>query len=113
MSWSDTLKGLVASAEQTALPGLVQNLLGAEGLQAVLGKLRDAGLGDQVASWLDSNRANLPISVDQLRAALGDEHIRSIATSLGLPVDAVLDGLAKYLPEAAAAAPEATQQPSS
>lgn len=109
MGWSDALKGLVADAEQTALPGLVQNLLGTEGLQAILGKLRDAGLEDQVASWVDSNRANLPINVEQIRSALGEEHVRSLATSLGLPVDAVLDALAKFLPQAAAAAPDAAQ----
>ncbi len=108
MSWSDALKGavgsLVGEAEQTALPGLVKGVLGAEGLQTILAKLKDAGLGAQVASWLDKNRASLPITPEQLRAALGDEHVQQIAKSLGIPIDAVLDALAKYLPEAAGAA---------
>jgi uncharacterized protein YidB (DUF937 family) len=104
MSWSDTLKGLVGEAEQAALPGLVKGVLGAEGLQTILTKLNDGGLQGQVASWLDKNRDNLPISADQLRAALGDEHVQQIATSLGIPVDAVLAALSKYLPQAASTA---------
>jgi uncharacterized protein YidB (DUF937 family) len=104
MSWSDALKGLVGEAEQAALPGLIKGVLGAEGLQTILAKLNDAGLQGQVASWLDRNRDNLPITADQLRAALGDEHVQQIATSLGIPVDTVLANLSKYLPQAASAA---------
>ena len=108
MSWSDALKGavgnLVGEAEQAALPELVKGVLGNEGLQTILAKLKDAGLGAQVASWLDKNRANLPITPEQLRAALGDQYVQQIAKSLGIPIDAVLDALSKYLPEAANAA---------
>ena len=32
----------------------------------------------------------------------GDEHVRQIAASLGLPVDKVLEGLQQVLPQAAA-----------
>jgi uncharacterized protein YidB (DUF937 family) len=108
MSWSDALKGavgnLVGEAEQAALPGLVKGVLGAEGLQTILAKLKDAGLGAQVASWLDKNKSNLPVTPQQIRDALGDQHVQQIAKSLGIPLDAVVDALAKYLPEAASAA---------
>jgi uncharacterized protein YidB (DUF937 family) len=112
MSWSDTLKGLVGEAEEAALPGLLKGVLGAEGLQTILAKLNDAGLANQVSSWLDKNRDNLPITADQLRAALGDEHVQKIATSLGIPMDTVLATLAQYLPQAAsAAAPSTSAEP--
>jgi uncharacterized protein YidB (DUF937 family) len=108
MGWSDTLKetvgNIVGQAEQGNLPGLVKGVLGEEGLQTVLTKLKDAGLGSQVASWLDKNKDNLPITVDQLRAALGDQHVQQLAKSLGLPVDAVLAALAQHLPQVASAA---------
>jgi uncharacterized protein YidB (DUF937 family) len=102
MSWSDALKGVVGNlVGEAEASGLVKSVFGAEGLQTILAKLKDAGLGAQVASWLDKNRDNLPITPEQLRAALGDEHVQQIAKSLGLPMDAVLDALAKYLPQAA------------
>jgi uncharacterized protein YidB (DUF937 family) len=108
MSWSDALKGavgnIVGQAEQAALPGLIKSVLGTEGLQTILSKLQDAGFDSQVASWVDKNKSNLPISPDQIRAALGDEHVQQIAKSLGIPVDAILAALAEKLPEIANAA---------
>ena len=115
MSWSDTLKGalgnLVGEAEQAALPELMEKVLGQEGLQTILAKLQGAGLAGQVSSWLDKNSNNLPITPEQLRAALGDEHVQQIAKSLGIPMDKVLELLAKYLPEAASAAGPAAAPP--
>lgn len=108
MSWSDALKGavgnIVGQAEQAALPGLLKSVLGTEGLQSILAKLQDAGFDAQVASWVDKNKANLPISVDQIREALGDEHVQQLAKSLGIPVDSILATLAEKLPEIANAA---------
>src|SRR5262245_49787755 len=107
MSWSDELKGavgnIVGQAEQQGFAELIDGALGAEGLQTILAKLKAARFADQVGSWLDKNRSNLPISVDQLRAALGDEHLQQLARSLGIPIDAVLAALAKSLPAAAGA----------
>ncbi|HVZ05240.1 MAG TPA: YidB family protein [Hyphomicrobium sp.] len=103
MSLSDVLKGAfgnaVGQAEQAALPDIMKSVLGTEGVQAILAKLQDAGFDKQVASWIDQNKSNLPISVDQLRAALGDEHIQQLAKSLGIPIDTILAGLADKLPE--------------
>jgi uncharacterized protein YidB (DUF937 family) len=108
MSWSDALKGavgnIVGEAEQSALPTLLRSLLGAEGLQTILAKLKDAGLGDQVSSWIDKNRDSLPVSPEQIRAALGDEHVQQLAKSLGIPIEDVLAALSDKLPEVAEAA---------
>ena len=116
MSWSDALKGavgnLVGEAEQAALPGLVQKVLGDEGLQSVLAKRQGAGSAAQVQSWLDKNKDNLPITPEQLRAALGDQHVQQIAKSLGIPMDKVLDAMAKFLPAAVNAAGPAVAPPS-
>jgi uncharacterized protein YidB (DUF937 family) len=104
MSWTDAVKGLIGQAEQAAVPELINRFMGPEGLQTVLAKLKDAGFAAQVSSWLDKNKANLPITPEQLQAALGDQHVQQIAKSLGIPLDTVLDALAKYLPEAVSAA---------
>ena len=116
MSWSDTLKGavgnLVGEAEQAALPELMKKVMGEEGLQSVLAKLQNAGLAAQVQSWLDKNKDNLPITADQIRKALGDEHVQQIAKSLGIPMDKVLEAMAKFLPAAVNAAGPAVAPPS-
>ena len=108
MSWSDAIKdavgNLVGEAEQAALPDLVKKVLGNEGLQSILAKLQDAGLQAQVSSWIDKNKTNLPITPEQIRTALGDEHVQQVAKSLGIPMDKVVDVLAKFLPAAASAA---------
>jgi uncharacterized protein YidB (DUF937 family) len=115
MSWSDTLKGavgnLVGEAEQAALPELMKKVMGEEGLQSVLAKLQSAGFAAQVQSWLDKNKDNLPITADQIRKALGDEHVQQIAKSLGIPMDKVLEVLAKFLPAAVNAAGPAVAPP--
>jgi len=86
--------------------------MGDEGMQSMLAKLQDAGFAKQVQSWLDKNKDNLPITPDQLRKALGDQHVQQIAESLGIPMDQVLDALAKFLPAAVNAAGRAVAPPS-
>ncbi len=108
MTWSDALKGVVGNivgqAEQAALPDLIKNVLGNEGLQTILAKLQGAGLGEQVQSWFDKNKDSLPVTPEQIKGALGDEHVQQIAKSLGIPVDAITAALAKELPAIADAA---------
>ncbi|HWB44009.1 MAG TPA: YidB family protein [Hyphomicrobiaceae bacterium] len=106
MSWSDALKSslgdILGQAEATALPALMNRLLGADALQSMLAKLQEQGLGEHVQSWLDENRQNIPVSAEQLRQALGNEHVQQLAASAGIPVDKVLAVIAQYLPQAAA-----------
>ena len=85
MSWTDAVRGLIGQAEQAAVPELINRFMGAQGLQTILAKLKDAGFAAQVPSWLDKNKDNLPITPEQLRAALGDQHVQQIAKSLGIP----------------------------
>ena len=86
---------------------LVSALLGAAGggggdMGKTLETLAANGLGDQVSSWL-SNNPNLPVSPDQIRAALGNEQVEQMANATGLPVGDFLKHLAEHLPAAAAA----------
>jgi len=96
------LKNELGEAEASALPGLISAVLGKTdlgSLQGIVNKLQEAGLGTQVQSWL-GNGANLPVTVDQLRAALGNDQVRQIAEKFGLPVDGVLKLLSEHLPTA-------------
>jgi uncharacterized protein YidB (DUF937 family) len=99
------LKGLAGQQQGQAGGGLgdiLGQLLGNTNLGSLgglLDQLQKSGLGPQVSSWL-GNGANLPISVDQLRQALGDDTIRQISQTLGLPVDQLLNQLSQHLPAA-------------
>jgi uncharacterized protein YidB (DUF937 family) len=95
------LKGAAGLAEGMT-PGLIASALAKSNLgdlQGLVTQLQAGGLGQQVQSWL-SNNPNLPVTADQLRAALGNQQIRQLAEHFGLPVDDTLDLLARNLPAA-------------
>lgn len=104
MGLFDEIAGAAKGAIFNAAEGGVQAVLGQVvhsttegGLDGLLGQLKAGGLGEQVASWMGPGH-NLPISADQLQAALGNQHIQDIAKSMGLPLDKALEGLAEHLP---------------
>ncbi len=102
MSIFNSFKGILEQAGAAAAPTVISEVLAKTGfgdLQTVVAKLEEAGLGAQVQSWLGSG-ANLPISADQLRSALGDERVQEIAQHLGIPLDDALKLLAEHLPTA-------------
>ena len=98
----DRLKAALGDAQAGGVPALISGLLAKTdlgGLQGIVAKLDEAGFGTQVKSWL-GDRANLPISADQLYSALGNEQVQQLARHLGLPVDDALKILAEHLPTA-------------
>jgi len=99
IDWGGVLKGVAGELGKQAPSLLSQVLANSGGLQDVVNKLQQAGLDKQVASWLSSGK-NMPVTKEQLRAALNDKDLQQIARALGVPVDQALDVLAKYLPDA-------------
>jgi uncharacterized protein YidB (DUF937 family) len=99
IDWGGLLKSVAGELGKQAPTILSQVLANSGGLQGVVNKLQQAGLDKQVASWL-SNGQNIPVTKEQLRAAINDKQLQQIARSLGVPVDQALDVLAKYLPDA-------------
>jgi uncharacterized protein YidB (DUF937 family) len=98
----EALKGIAGQVEGQALPQILSQVLGKTDLGSVGGllqQLQQSGLGPQVASWL-GNGANLPVTADQLKQALGSPQLQQIAAQLGLPVDQLLGQLAQHLPAA-------------
>ena len=82
------------------------------GLTAIVNKLRHGGLSDTVNSWIATGKENIPITGDQLRSALGNEHVVSIAGKLGIDPAHAADRLAALLPNAVdAATPNGTLPP--
>jgi uncharacterized protein YidB (DUF937 family) len=108
-----SFKDIIGQVEAAAVPALVSAVLAKTdlgSLQGIVTKLQQGGLNDQVRSWL-GNGANLPVTADQLRSALGNEQVQQIARQLGLPVDAALKLLAEHLPTAVdQASPNGTLQ---
>ncbi len=102
------LKGLAGGQgeQQPADTGEIQDILsqvlGKTDLGSVGGLLRQleqSGLASQVASWLGDGQ-NLPVSVDQIRNALGEQNIGQLASQFGLPAEELLKHLANHLPAA-------------
>jgi uncharacterized protein YidB (DUF937 family) len=105
---SGTIKSALGQAGSAAETNLIQAALAKTGfgdLQGLIAKLEAGGLGAQVKSWLGDGK-NLPVSPEQLRAALGNDQVRQLAEHLGLPVDKVLKFLSEHLPGAVSAASE-------
>jgi uncharacterized protein YidB (DUF937 family) len=101
MGLFDQLKSAAGAAAFAAAPVLLSKALqqtNLGSLQGLVDKLREGGLHQQVQSWL-SNGSNIPVTADQLRNALGDEHVRQLAQQFGVPVDKVLDLLSEHLPQ--------------
>jgi uncharacterized protein YidB (DUF937 family) len=101
-----TLKDILPDAAD----GFVDKAMGAindpahGGLSGVVEKFRANGLGDTVNSWIATGTKNLPITADQVRAALGNEHVTSLAAKLGIDPANAADKLAAMLPQAVDAA---------
>src|SRR5215470_13726197 len=108
------LAGTLSQAEAAVVPNLISAALAKTNLgnlQGIVNQLQQGGLGPQVQSWLGSG-ANMSVTPDQLRAALGNDQVRQLAAHFGLPVDQVLNVLAQHLPTAVdQASPDGRLQP--
>ncbi|CDZ60784.1 YidB family protein [Neorhizobium galegae] len=71
----------------------------AGGLDGILTQLNQSGLGHQVASWIGTGD-NIPITADQIRAALSSEQLQGLASKLGIDISKVPELLAEHLPTA-------------
>ncbi|GAA5183306.1 YidB family protein [Niveibacterium umoris] len=75
---------------------LLQNHPG--GLAGLLDQLKAGGLADHAASWVGTG-ANLPVSGEQLGAALGSDALGALAGRFGVDPSALSGGLAQALPQ--------------
>jgi uncharacterized protein YidB (DUF937 family) len=79
---------------QLALTMLQQN----GGLESVLGKFRQAGMGAQADSWVSSGQ-NMNISPDQLQQVFGSGALNDIASQLGVSQNQAGSAVSQMLPE--------------
>ena len=86
-----------AANPAAAMTGLA-SAIGAEGgIDQLLGKLRGAGYGEQVDSWI-STEPNQTIPPQQLGAALGDDEVQKLSANSGIDIMSLLPLLAAFLP---------------
>ena len=118
------LGGLLGNSNvAAALPGLLTQIVGTGqgaaggGLSSLLQQFEAAGLGTQIRSWI-GNGENLPVTAEQVSAAIPAEKLQGWAQQLGIPPEQVSGLLAQVLPHAVdhatpagTAAPEAVATP--
>jgi uncharacterized protein YidB (DUF937 family) len=91
--------GQVSAAVVPVVLSAVLGNNGQGGLNSILAKLQQAGLGDQVKSWI-GNGQNLPITAEQLQQVLGSDMVKQLAAKFNIPVDQLAQVLAHQLPVA-------------
>jgi len=93
--------GRPSSASEMAAPSFIEILEGSGlgNLSGLVKQLSTGGLGEHVQSWLGKGE-NMPVNSDQLRSALGDQHVQNIGQQAGIPAERILQILAQYLPAA-------------
>lgn len=92
--------GVLGQIEAAAVPIVINAALSKTNLgdlQGLVNKLQQGGLGSQVQSWL-GNGTNMPVSADQLRAALQSDQVKQIAEHMGVDPDTALHWLSQHLP---------------
>jgi uncharacterized protein YidB (DUF937 family) len=67
------------------------------GLQGMMEKFNQAGLGNVLSSWIGSG-SNLPISADQLSSVLGPDTLSKLASQVAMDGSQLTDQLAQMLP---------------
>lgn len=67
------------------------------GLQGLLDKFQQAGLGHVVGSWVGPGQ-NQPVSSEQVQQALGDDQLQQISAQTGLPPEQAASHLSDLLP---------------
>lgn len=77
---------------------MLSNKGGNGGLAGLMQVFQQNGLGEQMRSWISTGQ-NLPISPEQIKAALGSGQLGQIAGQLGMNESQAAGGLADLLPQ--------------
>jgi len=68
------------------------------GLQGMAESFKGRGMEDIINSWIGTGK-NMPISLEQILKALGNDRIRGYSEEAGIPQEEISGGLASLLPE--------------
>ena len=87
-----------AQGQNPLLQIILQLLMQNGGLQGMLGRMQQAGYGDQAQSWIGSGE-NLPIDASVLSQIFGQGQMQDIAEQLGMSRGEAEGQLAQALPD--------------
>ncbi len=68
------------------------------GLNGLMSKFQNAGMGDAFASWVGTG-TNQAVNPEQVQNAIGPELIQGVASKLGMNVSTILPLLSQFLPQ--------------
>jgi uncharacterized protein YidB (DUF937 family) len=92
--------GLLGGIVGAGMVSVVNNLIEQQGgLQALITKFQQQGLGETVNSWV-STGPNKPISSDDVHRALGPDLLQQLSAKSGLSVQELAQKLSAILPQA-------------
>jgi uncharacterized protein YidB (DUF937 family) len=95
---TSSLGGETGQTDPTAaLEGLTQAVQAAGGIDGIVAKLRSAGLGEAVDSWV-STGPNQPVDPARLGEALGPDTVKQLSAGAGVDAGQLLPMLAAFLP---------------
>jgi uncharacterized protein YidB (DUF937 family) len=95
-----TIFGELSGSETGPVADQVMSALQQHGIgdaSGLVSQLEQSGLGAHVASWVNEGQ-NLPITPDQVQAALGTPAIASIAAKFGVDPETASQMLSQHLP---------------
>ncbi len=93
------ISGKSGSTDANPLGAALNSLLAQNGgIQGLMSKFSQGGLGDIFSSWVGMGD-NKAISPDQISGLLGSEQVNSLASSLGVDPSQASGFLADYLPK--------------
>lgn len=99
MGFFDQVAGMVLNGDAKKYQAILSWVNQQGGVQALLDKLREGGLGEVVSSWLSSNMVNQTLSSDRIADVLGSPAIADLGAKLGIDGGAASSLLAEYLPK--------------
>ncbi len=97
----DAVKSKVAGDTQGNMMESVLGMLNdpqVGGLQGLVEKFSQGGLGEQVASWVSTGK-NLPVSAEQLQSAMSSSGLQEIAAKFGFNTAEMGSQLSNLLPQ--------------
>lgn len=86
-----------ASSDNPILSAIMALIQQNGGVQGLLQKLSQGGLGETVSSWIGTGE-NKAVSGEQIQNALGSEQIAGLASKFGLDSAQISGLLSQYLP---------------
>jgi uncharacterized protein YidB (DUF937 family) len=98
MGLFDQVAGMLLNGDAAKYQAILSWVNQQGGVQALLEKFRQGGLGEIVMSWLSSSQANQLLSSEQVLAVLGSPALSQLGAKLGIDTQAAASMVAQYLP---------------